>query len=333
MTHYVLRQNCLPHLRQPNRSNRAIESPLFGKYRKGRAMSSFVCAGEYYYKCFEVLNNKTGAFFKNVEIMRDHMPSMIQKLLHSVQERTTFNILSVGSGTGDIDLEILKIVKGELQRSQGCHQMKIFNRAIEINKYPCDLYKAAIKNLNDQQVDFDLRHQSFEEYAKEFTMEQPKFDLIHFIHSIYYVDIEVVLKHCIENELQDNGLLVFMVERQDLISSVLEKQRLPDWYGTPDEKNPESFETAEKMLEIAEKYDWKHEVYTHEYSMDVTEIFNPQSTEGNLLLDFITHAKNFRGTADEKLLQETLALIEDLSTLKDGKRLGETKESLIFIYK
>ena len=234
--------------------------------------------------------------------MRDHMSSMIQKLLHSVHDRTCFNILSVGSGTGDMDLEILKIVKDELQRSQGCHQLKIFNRAIEINKYPCDLYKAAIKNLNDQQVDFDLRHQSFEEYAEEFTMEQPKFDLIHFIHSIYYVDIEAVLKHCIENELQDNGRLVFMVERPDLISSVLEKQRFPDWHGTPDEKNPETFETAEKMFEIAEKYGWEHEVCTQEFSIDVTEIFDPQSTEGNLLLDFITLNKNYRGTADKKLL-------------------------------
>ena len=291
--------------------------------------SSFVSTGKYYYKSLDAMKNKTSEFFKNVEIMRDHMPSMIQKLLHSVQDRTSFNILSVGSGTGDMDLEILKIVKDELQRSQGCHQMKIFNRAIEINKYPCDLYKAAIKNFNDQQAVFDLRNQSFEEYAEESTLEQLKFDVIHFIHSIYYVDIEAVLKHCIENELQDNGRLVFIVTRSSPMSSVLEKQ----WHGTSDEKNPGSFGIAEKMFEIAEKYGWKHEIYTHEYSIDVTEIFDPQSTEGNLLLDFITHTENYRGTADKKLLQETLALIEDLSTLKDGKRLGEKKESLIFIYK
>ena len=296
-------------------------------------MSSFVSTGEYYYKSFDVMKNKSGVFFKNVEIMRDHMPSMIQKLFHLVQDRTSFNILSVGSGTGDIDLEILKIVKDELQRSQACRQMKIFNRAIEVNKYPCDLYKAAIENLNDQQVDFDLRHQSFEEYAKEFTKEQPKFDLIHFIHSIYYVDIEAVLKHCIENELQDNGCLVIMVERSADLISVIEKQLFPDGHGNPDEKNSESAEPAEKMLEIVEKYGWNYEVCTQEFSIDVTEIFDPQSTEGNLLLDFVTHTKNYRGTADKKLLQETLVLIEDLSTLKDGKRLGKKEESLIFIYK
>ena len=59
-------------------------------------------------------------------------------------------------------------------------------------------------------------------------MEQPKFDVIHFIHSIYYVDIEAVLKHCIENELQDNGCLVFIVQRPDLMSSVPEKQGFQD---------------------------------------------------------------------------------------------------------
>ena len=264
------------------------------------------------------------------------MPSMIQKMLQSLeQDRTRFNILSVGSGTGDMDLEILKIVKKELQKSQGSHQMKIFNRAIELNKYPCDLYKAVIKNLNDEQTVFDVRQQNFEEYIKEFTMEQHKFDIIHFIHSIYYVDIEAGLKHCIENELTDEGLLVFIVARPpDLICSVLDKQRFPDGHGNPDEKNPESYsEAAEKICEIAEKHGWKHEVYTVDYSIDVTEIFDPQSSEGNLLLDFITHAENFRGTADKNVMQETLALIEDLSTLKDGKRLGEMKNSVIFIYK
>ena len=307
---------------------------LFSKCGKDRTMSSFASTGEYYYKSHEVFKSKTGQFFKNVEIMRDHMPSMIQKMLHLEQEHASFNILSVGSGTGDMDLEILKIVKDELHKSQGCHQMKIFNRAIELNKYPCDLYKAAIKNLNDHQTVFDVRHQNFEEYIKEFAKEQPKFDIIHFIHSIYYVDIEAVLKHLIENELNDKGRLVFIVVRRDLICSVLEKQRFPDWHGNSDVKNSESCsETAEKIFEIAEKHGWKHEVYTHEFSIDVSEIFDPQSTEGNLLLDFITHTENFRGTADNKLVRETLALIEDLSTLKDGKRLGEKRDSLIFIYK
>ena len=81
------------------------------------------------------------------------------------------------------------------------------------------------------------------------------------------------------------------------------------------------------------EHGWKHEVYNNEYSIDVTDVFDEVSREGNLLLDFLTYSKNFRKTADKQLVKETLALMKDLSTVKDGKRLGEKKESLILIYK
>ena len=90
---------------------------------------------------------------------------------------------------------------------------------------------------------------------------------------------------------------------------------------------------AEKLIRIASANGWKYEVYTHEYSIDVTEVFDPNSTEGNLLLDFLTYTVNFRETADKQLVEETLALIKDLTIVKDGKRLGEKKDFLVVIYK
>ena len=92
-------------------------------------------------------------------------------------------------------------------------------------------------------------------------------------------------------------------------------------------------DTVEKLIQIANENGWKHEVYTIEYPIDVTEVFDAQSTEGNLLLDFLTHKVNFRETADKQLVEETLALIKDLSAVKDGKRFGEKKESLVVLYK
>ena len=61
--------------------------------------------------------------------------------------------------------EFIKNVEQELEKSRGCDEMKIFNRAIEPNEYPCDLYKAAVKTRFDQQISFDIRHQTFEENA------------------------------------------------------------------------------------------------------------------------------------------------------------------------
>ena len=69
-------------------------------------------------------------------------------------------------------------------------------------------------------------------------------------------------------------------------------------------------------------------MYTHEYELDVTDAFDPRSTEGNLLLNFLTQTVNYR-----EVVEETLALIKDLSIERDGKNFGEKKESLVIMYK
>ena len=74
-------------------------------------------------------------------------------------------------------------------------------------------------------------------------------------------------------------------------------------------------------------------MYTHEYELDVTDAFDPRSTEGNLLLDFLTQTVNYREVADKKLVEETLVLIKDLSIERDRKNFGEKKESLVIMYK
>ncbi|XP_078376018.1 histamine N-methyltransferase-like isoform X2 [Oculina patagonica] len=232
-----------------------------------------------------------------------------------------------------MDMEIMKIIKDESLKSEQSRFMKLFNRAIEPNEYSCGLYKAAIENLpsplNNQLTEFDLRQQTFEEY-KQSQKVSVKFDMVHFIHSIYYVDIEQALTHCVEKELSDKGFFACIVEERDLSYWVTVKQS-NQWHGK--DKGGEIYETTDKIIKIANDNGWKHEIYTQEYSIDVTEVFDEKSTEGNLLLDFLTHTVNFRETADKQLVEETLALIKDLTTVKDGKRLGDKKESLLLIYK
>ena len=292
-------------------------------------MASYSLATEkHYLKSLNVFQKKSGEDEKNMEILQDHMPPLIQRI---IPERQQFNILSVGSGDGKLDMVILKIIKIELEKSQHGRHMKIFNRAIEPNEFSCSVYKAAIENLlsplDDQRTVFKICQQTFEEHQKS-KKDTMKFDVVHFIHSIYFFDIEQTLFYCFEKELEDKGLFVCMVaENGDLIYWVLLKQ-MKEWASNCLDEN-----TSQKLIHIANQNGWKHEVYTQEYTIDVTEVFDPQSTEGNLLLDFLTHTLNFRETADKQLVEETLALIKDLTYVKDGKRYGEKKESLVIISK
>ena len=183
--------------------------------------------------------------------------------------------------------------------------------------------------LDDQRTHLDIWQQTFEKY-KERQKESTKFDIVHLMHSIYYVDIEQTLIDCLEKELSDGGHFVCLVEGKDLIYWTLLKQR-QQWHG--EDGNSEGYETAEKIIEIAVKKGWKHEIYTQDYEIDVTEVFDVKSVEGNLLLDFLTHTINFRETADKQLVEETLTQIKNVTTVKDGKLFGEKKESLVIIYK
>ena len=274
---------------------------------------------------------------KNFEILGRHIPPLIQTAsLSCRQQRSSFNILSVGGGTGEMDMKIMKIIEKELQKSDQGRHMKIFNRAIEPNEYSCGLYKAAIENLqsplNSECTEFEICQQTFQEYKESQQRQEDtvKFDMVHFIHSIYYVDIKEALMHCFEKELSERGVLVCLIAGHDLIYWVTLRQN-SQWHGR--EKDSEKYETAEEIINIAKSNGWKYEIYSQEYAIDVTDVFDEKSNEGNLLLDFLTHTVNFRETADQQLVEETLALIKEVTTVKDGKRFGDKKESLIIIYK
>ena len=296
-------------------------------------MSSFALNAEIHYvESLKIFEAKSGEFGKNEEMLRGFLSSLVPRMLNQSQQ---LNILSVGSGNGEKDLLILKIIEENLQNTDHGSQTKIFNRAIEPNSYSRGLYNTATENplasVDDQETKFEICPQTFQEYSIDSEKEPVKFDLVHFIHSIYHVDMEKALCHCFEKELGENGVFVCIVSGRDLIYWVLAKQT-KDWHGR-EARASENYETAEKLIDIAKTRGWKHEVYTKEYSIDVTEVFDPKSTKGNLLLDFLTHTVNFRETAEKQLVEETLAFMRDHTILKDGKRLGEKTESLIAIYK
>jgi hypothetical protein len=226
----------------------------------------------------------------------------------------------------------LKITKNEIEKKEDGRQIKMFNRAIEPNDHAVMMYRAAVDNLscpllNHQNTSFDISKETFEEY-KERQKDPMKFHMVHFIHSIYHVDIEQAFVHCFDNELLENGRILCIVEGKYLIYNVVNL-----CHGGTQTANVRET-AAEKIIQIANKHGWKHKVFDGEdYNIDVTDVFDEKSTEGNLLLDFLTQTMNFRAMADQQLVEETLELIKDLTVVESGRYLGEKKECLLFIYR
>ena len=126
--------------------------------------------GLHYVKSYNVFLAKTGQRSEVGKLLKEHLPPSIQRLAVR-RNKPYFNILSVGSGSGETDVEILKIVKKELQKSERNRHMKILNRAIEPNKHSCDLYMATIESLpsslhDENPVEIELCRQTFQDYKK-----------------------------------------------------------------------------------------------------------------------------------------------------------------------
>ena len=185
--------------------------------------SLFATSGNPYSKSHRVFLDKSGQTVKINDLLQLHIPPLVPT---KILQQRSLNILSIGSGNGQTDLSFLRGIKEELIKTDLGRNVKIFNRAIESNLCSCGLYKAAIENLpsplDDGKTAFDICQQSFEEYQQSHR-EPLNFDIIHFIHSIYFVDIEKALLHCFKKELSSKGNIICIASRRDLICSVASK--------------------------------------------------------------------------------------------------------------
>jgi len=87
------------------------------------------------------------------------------------------------------------------------------------------------------------------------------------------------------------------------------------------------------VIEIADKNSWKYSTYIKETSFDVSDVFDENSVEGNLLLDFLVFQRHFRSQGKREVVDDTLKMIKDNSVYKDGKYFATYTQSIVVINK
>ena len=65
------------------------------------------------------------------------------------------------------------------------------------------------------------------------------------------------------------------------------------------------------VRQALDKLGIKYTVYPQPISVDITECFQEESEDGNLLLDFFTHVSEFRNKAPNSLVQEYLQYLKN----------------------
>ncbi|EDO30243.1 predicted protein [Nematostella vectensis] len=256
--------------------------------------------------------------------LEKNIPKILAKLGKvATSVETPLCILGVGSGKGAYDLVILQSIIDFYYPIKPCISETVvepsesfiaeFRRSVAIQEFP--------------DVCFSFQCKTFQEFAHDSRHSDDKFAIIHFIRSIYYVDLKPDLAFCYKN-IQIRGSIVCVLHSRDCATYLIFK-KLASLQG-----KVFTFLCGDDVINNAKEQDWEYEKFTFTYDLDATDVFKEESAEGNLLLDFLTHVDDFRKNEPSEVVHKMVDYIREFCDVQeDGKHIIKIENELIAIYK
>jgi len=162
---------------------------------------------ELYTQRHDIYRAKSHITERFIKALNLYLPSDLESLSSNGD---VCRVLSVGSGDGKVDLQVLKIIKDVSKKI-------VYNRVIEPNEFSFYKYKDSIqlllgKSSELDDITFDItKPKTFYNYIAEEKTDAIKFDIVHFVHSLYFMDVEEALAHCYDNELGEKGMILCFI--------------------------------------------------------------------------------------------------------------------------
>lgn len=268
----------------------------------------------------------------------DGIRQALLKIIDRVNIDEPIKVLGIGSGSGEIDLLFLQTM-AEVIASQKMKKPTIHNVIVDPSSVLLDQFKMKASSLPSSlesaaNVSFEWQQKTLSEFNKESSTEKRSFDIIHFVHSLYYMGVKTALQTCFEQWLKaEHGVMACYVQTEDSYFAQLSK-KFKGKLSCGSEVM--SFYTDREVATIAEKNGWKYSVAVKEkFEIDVTACLQqPMSPEADPLLDFLTQQQNFRAHAKQELFNSVMEMIDSLAFKNDnGGKNVKAECAAVIIYK
>ncbi|XP_072165797.1 histamine N-methyltransferase B-like [Diadema setosum] len=259
------------------------------------SLKALTCDPDYYTQTFHAFAQRS-AKFQVLATWRDRVFSqMVDRLVERFSTQTTVTMLGIGSGSGEMDSQIAAKIRARFQA--------VRNVVLEPAARQLDMYRELIANGKEEfaGIDFDLRQETLESYRQKqkATGMHPKYHFISAIHSVYYLDDLKDTIQYLHDSLEEGGMLLVIV-----LSDTSGWWRL--WQRYFLFLDTGKYNCRRNLRDAFTANAIPFTVVRQESGVDVTSCFDPESHEGNLLIDFIVHAHDFRGSVAPELYQEIL---------------------------
>ncbi|XP_030065212.1 histamine N-methyltransferase [Microcaecilia unicolor] len=275
------------------------------------SMRSLLSDGQRYAETFHAFLHHSTEHQCMLEFIEKKLPDIVQRFANG---KSPINILGVGSGTGEIDLQMISQIQAQLPG------VPLNYDVIEPTNEHILKFKDLVARTSDlKNINFTWHMKTSSEYEKDMNEmhESKTFDFIHLIQMIYYVkDVPSTLKF-FKNLLAPKGILLIII-----ISGSSGWASLWKTYGHRLPLNDLClYITSSDLKNMFDEARIKYTYYELPSEMDITECFVEESATGKLLMDFLTETCNFDKTAPPDLKAEIMEALKqpECSVIRDGK--------------
>ncbi|XP_029386463.1 histamine N-methyltransferase isoform X2 [Echeneis naucrates] len=267
-------------------------------------LMSLVSDDSRYQKSFQLFLERSSEH----QCMRDFIHSRLPDILASIGDgKSNLNVIGVGSGAGEIDLEMLS----ELHLKHP--GVTVDNEVVEPSSQQLHNYKVLVSQKQD--LDYlkftwnKMTASEFEQHWKAKKMTK-KADFIHMVQMLYYVKDPGATITFFHSLLNKNGKLLII-----LVSGESGWGKL--WRTYREQLCNTEISQCVTTGDIKSFLDSKgvsYQSYELPSQLDITECFTEGDEKGELLLDFLTEVLDFSKTASPELKAGVLELLQHPSS-------------------
>lgn len=275
------------------------------------SLKSLVNDDDRYQKSFQLFLERSSEH----QCMQDFIHNKLPDILASVGDgKSHLNVIGVGSGAGEIDLEMLS----ELHKKHP--GVTVDNEVVEPSRQQLYNYKVLVSQKPDlDYIKFNWNTMTASEFEEHWKAEKAtkKVDFIHMIQMLYYVNDPEATVRFFQSLLGKNGkLLIILVSGKSGWGKLWRTYRAqlckPDLSQCVTTGDIKSFLDSKGV---------RYQSYELPSQMDITECFTEGDEKGELLLDFLTEVLDFSNTASPELRAGVLEMLRhpDCSVESNGK--------------
>ncbi|KAF0026332.1 histamine N-methyltransferase isoform X2 [Scophthalmus maximus] len=245
-----------------------------------------------YQKSFQLFLERSSEHQCMQEFIRSRLPDILASVGGG---KSHLNVIGVGSGAGDIDLQILSELR---MKHPGA---TVDNEVVEPSGQQLLHYRVSVSQKQKEldYVKFTWNKMTASEFEANWKVKRTtkRADFIHMIQMLYYVKDPGATIDFFQSLLDENGKLLII-----LVSGESGWGKL--WQTYKDQLCSKEISQCVTTGDIKSLLDSKGVSYrSHELpsQMDITECFTEGDEKGELLLDFLTEVLDFSKTASPEL--------------------------------